>query len=248
MDRLHVATLNIRNIADRWDERLPLLLADFAALQPDIIGMQEVVYANQQDRVIGAAGAGHYDALRAWAGRPEYGNGALVRRPLAATDVDRLDLDYQRSALRFIVTLPGGARLLYVVTHLHHIPAHPELRSAQVAVLVPWIDAAPAHDALVLVGDFNAHPAEPAYAQLTAAGFRSAMLEANGVEPAVTWPSGLIADGMDTDGEPSCLDYIWLRGAIRATRARVVFDRPSATDPTIYPSDHFGLAAHVEVG
>ena len=44
MDRLHVATLNIRNLADRWFERLPLLLADMAALQPDLLGLQEVVY------------------------------------------------------------------------------------------------------------------------------------------------------------------------------------------------------------
>ena len=36
-DALHVATLNIRNIADRWDERLPLLLADMRSLQPDVI-------------------------------------------------------------------------------------------------------------------------------------------------------------------------------------------------------------------
>jgi len=56
LDRLHVATLNIRNLADRWFERLPLLLADMAALQPDLLGLQEVVYVLQQDRVIGAAG------------------------------------------------------------------------------------------------------------------------------------------------------------------------------------------------
>ena len=82
MDRLHVATLNIRNLADRWDERLPLLLADMAALQPDLLGLQEVVYVLQQDRLIGAAGEGRYEALRAWAGRPEYGNSLLVREPL----------------------------------------------------------------------------------------------------------------------------------------------------------------------
>src|SRR5260221_592142 len=35
---LLVATFNIRNIADRWPERIPLLLADMAALQPDLIG------------------------------------------------------------------------------------------------------------------------------------------------------------------------------------------------------------------
>jgi hypothetical protein len=34
MDRLHVATLDIRNLADRWFERLPLLLADMATIYP----------------------------------------------------------------------------------------------------------------------------------------------------------------------------------------------------------------------
>src|SRR5258708_1196095 len=42
---LHVATLNLRNIADRWPERIPLLIADMAALQPDLIGLQECVFA-----------------------------------------------------------------------------------------------------------------------------------------------------------------------------------------------------------
>ena len=52
MDALHVATLNIRNSADRWAERLGLLLPDMAALQPDLMGLQECVYPMQQDRVI----------------------------------------------------------------------------------------------------------------------------------------------------------------------------------------------------
>ena len=85
MTRLHVASLNIRNLADRWNERLPLLLADFAALQPDVIGLQEVVFPLEQDRLIGAAGAGHYRASRAWAGRPEYGNSILVRESLGVS-------------------------------------------------------------------------------------------------------------------------------------------------------------------
>jgi endonuclease/exonuclease/phosphatase family metal-dependent hydrolase len=248
VDTLHIATLNIRNIADRWDERLPLLLADMAALQPDLIGMQEVVYALQQDRILGASGVGRYESTRCWAGRPEYGNALLVKAPLTATDAERLDLDYQRSALRVIVALPGGSRLAYVVTHLHHIPAHPELRLAQTEALLAWLESTPAHDAMVVVGDFNAIPSEPTYARMEAAGFRSALLEANGAEPDVTWPSGLVAEGMDTDGEASCLDYIWLRGSIRATAAAVTFNRPAVGDPTIYPSDHFGLSAHVTVG
>ena len=100
MDRLLIATLNVLNLADRWAERLPLLLADMAALQPDLLGLQEVVYPMQQDRLLGAAGEGRYEAVRGWAGRPEYGNSLLVKAPLVATDVDRLDLGRSRSAHR----------------------------------------------------------------------------------------------------------------------------------------------------
>ncbi|MEI7744002.1 MAG: endonuclease/exonuclease/phosphatase family protein, partial [Chloroflexota bacterium] len=131
---------------------------------------------------------------------------------------------------------------------LHHIPADGDLRLGQVEALLPWLDASPEHDAMVVVGDFNANPAEPAYARMEAAGFTSAYRAANGAEPAVTWPSGLIAPAMDTEGDPACLDYLWLRGAIRVEDARIVFDRPAVGDPTLYPSDHFGLAANVVIG
>ena len=248
MDRLHVATLNILNLADRWDERLPLLLADFAALQPDLMGLQEVVYVLQQDRVVGAAGAGEYRAIRGWAGRPEYGNSMLVRADLEPTGGDRLDLGLERAAHRVRLELPNGASLVFAVTHLHHeVPATAE-RDRQAEALIAWLDGAPAADAQVVVGDFNADPREPAYGRMTAAGFRSAHLEVNGAEPAVTWPSGLQAPGMDTDGDPDCLDYIWLRGAAAVDDCRLVFDRPAVDDPTLYPSDHLGLAAHLRIG
>jgi endonuclease/exonuclease/phosphatase family metal-dependent hydrolase len=248
MDRLHVATLNIRNIADRWDERLPLLLADMAALQPDLLGLQEVVYTLQQDRLIGAAGVGHYRAHRSWAGRPEYGNSLLVREPLALADEERLDLGLQRSVLRAAVTLPEGARVLIAVTHLHHEVPDEAQRDDQARRLLEWLATAPPTDVQVVVGDFNAEPDEPTYARMVAAGFASAYATANGAEPAVTWPSGLQAPGMDTDGDPGCLDYIWVRGAATVVRARLAFDRPAVHDQTLYPSDHLGLSAGLEVG
>ena len=248
MDRLHVATLNIRNLADRWFERLPLLLADMATLQPDLLGLQEVVYVMQQDRLIGAAGEGRYDAVRGWAGRPEYGNSLLVREPLTASGSDRLDLGLSRSALRSVVALSGGASVLVVVTHLHHLGPDAVERDEQTATLLAWLEEVPKADATIVMGDFNADPDEPAPARLRAADFRSAYAEANGAEPAVTWPSGLVAPAMDTDGDPACLDYIWLRGAIRVESARLAFDRPAPEDQTLYPSDHLGIAAQLEIG
>ena len=248
MDRLHVATLNILNLADRWHERLPLILADMAALQPDLFGLQEVVYVMQQDRLIGAAGEGHYAAVRGWAGRPEYGNSLLVREPLSTTQVERLDLGLDRAAHRAVVALPGGATVLAVVTHLHHLGPDEQQRDAQARSLLEWLDTAPPTDAQVVVGDFNADPAESAAIRMRAAGYRSAYVEANGSDPAVTWPSGLQAPAMDTDGSPECLDYIWVRGAVTVVGARLAFDRPDPGDATLYPSDHLGISAHFEIG
>jgi endonuclease/exonuclease/phosphatase family metal-dependent hydrolase len=244
---LHVATFNILNLADRWPERLPLILADMAALQPDVLGLQEVVYVMQQDRLIGAAGEGSYRAVRGWAGRPEYGNSLLIREELSSTDPERLDLGLDRAAHRAIVSAPGSASCAIAVTHLHHVPADAAERDRQAAALVGWLDASDT-EALVVMGDFNAHPDQAACRRMLDAGFRSAYAEANGSDPEITWPSGLRAPAMDTDGDPRCLDYIWLRGAVRVESARLVFDRPAVDDPTLYASDHLGVAARVVAG
>lgn len=249
MTEIAVATINIRNIADRWPERLPLLLADMAALQPDLVGIQECVFAVNQDRLLGASGEGHYGIHRAFAGRPEYGNSLLVREPLAAAEPpERLELGHSRSALRVLVGGAGDRPVAMVVTHLHHVPADEGAREEQAQALVAWLDARPAPGGTIVVGDFNAEPIEATYRVMVQAGFRSAHAEANGSEPGVTWPSGIQAPGMDTDGDPGCLDYIWLRGPLRATACRLSFDRPAVDDPTLYPSDHLGLIARVELG
>jgi endonuclease/exonuclease/phosphatase family metal-dependent hydrolase len=228
-----------------------------AALQPGVIGLQEVVFAVQQDRLLGAAGEGRYESFRAWAGRPEYGNAVLVREPLRGLEPERLDLDHRRSAQLIEVALggtdgaaPGSDRLTFVATHLHHEVPDEAIRDEQAAALTTWLDgrSGAGDEATVVVGDFNAEPVEAAYRRMVSAGFRSASIEANGREPAVTWPSGIQAPSMDTDGEPGCLDYIWIRGPISVQACRVVFDRPAVGDATLYPSDHFGLVASITVG
>jgi endonuclease/exonuclease/phosphatase family metal-dependent hydrolase len=242
---VRVATINIRNLMDRWAERLPLLLADFAALQADVCAMQEVVYPLEQDRVIAAAGQAHYAIHRGPAQRPEWGNSLLIRADLDGGEVDRVELGYGRAAIRAGLRLGDGVSIVAVSVHLHHLGPDAAIREEQAGLMIDWLAGTPASDGLVVMGDFNAPPTEPAYARMIDAGFRSAYVEVNGSEPAVTWPSGLTAPGMDTDGEPACLDYIWVRGDLAVESCRLVFDRPAAGDPTLYPSDHIGLAATI---
>jgi endonuclease/exonuclease/phosphatase family metal-dependent hydrolase len=198
-----------------------------------VLGLQEVVYPLQQDRLLSASGEASYQVVRGWAGRPEYGNSMLVRDSLAVSDVERVDLGLGRAAHRAVVTA-NGSTFLVAVAHLHSPPDDHAERVEQVQTLLAWLTPA-SPEAQVVVGDFNMDPREPAYAQMVDAGFRSALLEVDGREPPVTWPSGLQAEAIDTDGEPDCLDYIWFRGPITPMSARVVYDRPAVDDPGLFP-------------
>jgi hypothetical protein len=80
------------------------------------------------------------------------------------------------------------------------------------------------------------------------AGFRSAYSEANGQEPDGTWPSGLVGAATSVpDPQPGCLDYIWYSGGIAARSAWLAFDRPDVDDATLFPSDHRGVVAELEL-
>ena len=247
MDRLHVATLNLRYFGDRWDERMPLIFADMRALQPDVLGLQECVFPMQQDRLIGAAGSAEYMVLRGSPAEPLIGNSLIVRRPIEVRDIERLELGEARYVIAAVLTLAGGARIRAAVTHLHHVVPAPEIRDHQVALLIASLEQGSAVDASVVIGDFNGEPFEPMYTRMVAAGFRSAYAEANGSEPAVTWPSGLQPPAPG-NYDPGCFDYIWIRGEAEVDSCRLIFDRPAVDDPGLLPSDHFGLGARLRVG
>ena len=250
--RLRLATFNIRNVTDRYVERRPLLGAAFAALEADIAGLQEVGFraGKRQDDFLAVCARERGRAYLSLDSRserlPEFGLATLFSAGAVAVH-EELPIGLGRTAQRALFDLPGQRTLWFANTHLHHKPGEPRVRDEQVERIVAWLENAPAADAMVLVGDFNAPPHEPAYGRMLAANFRSAFFEANGTEPKVTWPSGIQAPTMDTEGDPNCLDYIWVRGEIRVLSAAVAANQPAPGDPTLYPSDHFAIVADVEV-
>ena len=237
MDRLHVATLNILNLADRWPERLPLLLADFAALQPDLIGMQEVVYVMQQDRIIGAAGEGHYAVLRGWAGRPEYGNSLLSASRCTRPSWTRLDLGIDRAIHRALFELPNGSLgRCSRSTHLHHLAAGGASDSSRRSgCSTGWRKSPEArrdgrrrrlqrepHGTDVLRGCWARVPVRVPRGERRRA--RRHLADRACRRP--RWTS---------TGRRACLDYIWVRGAVEVESARLAFDRPRSRGPDAVP-------------
>ena len=244
MDRLHVATLNIRNLADRWPERLPLLLADMAALQPDVLGApggRLPDAAGPPDR--GGRG-GPLRRVRGWAGRPEYGNSLLVREPLVADDGGPAGPRPRPVGASGARRLGRAAPSSMVVD-----PPPPRgrrrrraRRAGRGCSSTGW-RCAPAADAQVVMGDFNADPAEPAAERMRAAGFRSALRRGERRRA-----GGHLAVGHPGAGR-------WTRTAIPPASTTSGSVAPSGSrrrgscstgrdpdDPTLYPSDHLGLS------
>ncbi len=98
---------------------------------------------------------------------------------------------------------------------------------------------------------------EPGHVVLAAAGAR------HGREPDYTCPTPLVSGrrlrGAATRGllrlfsnRPGdtwrgTLDYIFVSPEVRVVECGVFLDRPSPDDPTLYASDHLGLAATLEI-
>lgn len=251
---LRVATFNIRNITDRYDERKPLLGAAFAGIDADIVGIQEVIISDggpdrprQDDFLSGQLPERHYKSLVSpHESRPYFSNAILC----AVGEIqvhEQLRLSTGRSAHRILVVVEGKT-IWFANTHLHHKPEEPGVRVEQAQAIVAWMNAAPAADATVIVGDFNTPPHEPAHGIMTAAGYRSAYCALHGHEPDVTWPSGIQAETMDVDGDPNCLDYIWVSAGVRVRTATLAANEHPANDPTIFPSDHFAIVVELSVG
>lgn len=247
--RLTIATFNLRNINDRYGERKPLMGTAFAAFDADIAGLQEVMFSEprQDDFLAAQLPDRHYRSFAARSTRyPNFGN-AILHCTGDMMVHEELRLSRNRVAQRLLLAFPGQRMLWFANTHLHHKPEEPGVRAEQAQAICAWMESAPQANATIIAGDFNTPPFEPAYGVMRAAGYRSAYFEANGEEPAVTWPSGIQAETMDTEGDPNCLDYIWFGGSIRAVSARVAANEHAPGDSTLYPSDHFAIVAEVEL-
>lgn len=255
MTAIRVATLNLRKGELRWGERAPLLFGQLARLRPDIIGFQEVDVRLDQ---------GNYICRRIndilWSEETplEYridhmanprDNVALealaIMTCLPVLEHDGYDyLIRNRVAHRARVQTPGGGTLDFWNTHFHHEQDAPgnEMRQVQGEKLASWIVERSGMAPTVLVGDFNCIPGTR---PLRTIGERLAsVFDTLGREPPKTIPTPL-----EPDPYPGqwTIDHIFASPNVRVLDAMRVFDETDANDPTLSPSDHYGLTATIEI-
>jgi endonuclease/exonuclease/phosphatase family metal-dependent hydrolase len=166
----------------------------------------------------------------------------LTRLPLKETG----NFDYQARdmvALVARVAIDGGPVDIYV-THLYRSRGEDPLRLYQVQQLQEWIDSRRDVTARIVCGDFNATLESPS-AALMAKRFRHTQIAPTAFTP-LAEPDGAVSHPywprMDR-----CIDFIWVSEDVSILESGVCFDKPSAADPTLWPSDHAGVWADLEI-
>jgi len=247
--QFRVATLNLEQDHKRWSDRQPLISGEIAALKPDVIAFNEVSVPLQTAKLL-------RDAATAATGIPYNlvqqtrvnglskveGEALLSRFPIVETG----NFDYQTRDIVALVArvVVEGAPVDFYVTHLYMSRGDDSLRLFQVQQLLAWIDTRADGTPSIVCGDFNAS-LDAASAGLMATRFR----------PTQTAPTAFTPLA-DRDGAVShpywprldrCIDYIWISDGIEALASAVCFNRPSADDPSLWPSDHAGVWADLQI-
>jgi len=261
MDRIRVATLNIWNRMGPWEERLVAIRKEVERLQPDVMGLQEVLvlpeHAFDQARAI-ADELGYHVAFGRSPDAEPYtmGNAILSRWPIARTFTFGLPGTDEHRCLVFAEIDSPVGKIPFFSTHLNWKFDESDVRQLQVRAIARFVDAnrgkATSYPAIV-VGDFNAEPDSDEIRFLRGLGSlggRSVhfhdVFGHVGKGPGVTFslknPYAALLREPDRR-----IDYIWVRGGDERFRgeplaAHVAFDAPVGE---AYPSDHFGVFAEL---
>jgi endonuclease/exonuclease/phosphatase family metal-dependent hydrolase len=246
--RFRVLTLNLEQDHKRWNARQPLISAEIAALKPDVIAFNEVSVPLQTAKTLRDAATEmtgvRYNLVQQTRvnglSRVE-GEALLTRFPVVETGIDYQTRDIVALVDRILV---DGAPVDVYVTHLYMSRGEDSLRLFQVQQLLAWIDTRADIRASIVCGDFNASLDAP-----------SAVLMATRFRPTQTAPTAFTALA-DSNGAVShpywprldrCIDYIWVSGNAGILASEVCFNRPSPDDPSLWPSDHAGVWADLQI-
>ena len=263
---LRVLSLNIWNRQGPSDERYALIRRGIEALEPDVVGMQEVLSDGSYDLATEIAGRLGYAVVfgtaKALGGPYAFGNAVLSRLPMkerALVPLPDAGTEERRSLLAVDVDTPWGP-LPFLTTHLAWRFHHGFVREQQVVALATWIkDELPIRDdtlPAVLTGDFNACPEATEIRFLKGlhaidgqSTFLADCFGEVGAGPGYTFDASRNPYAAYTHEAPRRIDYVFVRGPDKLGRGkpvtcRVVLDEMVAG---VAASDHGGFYAKIDM-
>jgi endonuclease/exonuclease/phosphatase family metal-dependent hydrolase len=259
-----LVTINILYDLKEWELRRTLLVDGLVAKQADLIALQEVKLPENTAAWLASELGMPYVHLVPNPDSKDFngvgvGNAILSRHPFVQQAV--VDLQSQGRFAQYVQVNIDGQPLVFCNGHYYWHPGHHPERVKQVQLVIDSLNNFPASMAIVAVGDFNGTPETPAI-KLMKQHFISAYANYHGDEPEYTCPTPLprrnwkkvlhlfIRDLIfNRTLRPWCgtLDYIFINKNLRVRSCELILNQPSAQSTTLYPSDHFGIVADLEI-
>ncbi len=253
---LRVATLNLRNKEDWWEDRFPLIADGMAELKPDFVGLQEVSQPMMQLDVLLDLiedRDGSLDYTPAFIPAPEpfltlTGEGIAILSRFDVVKEQTLYLSDGRLCYFARVEVGEGQQVDFYNTHLHALASDDDIRAQQTADIVEFMAKNDVGFPTVLTGDFNSTDGKEAYGKVIDAGFVDVFREVHGDDTETignTFGVKLAREPVEQNVD-SRIDYIFARpgtdgSTLEYKDAQVAWDQPAADG--LYPSDHFGVVA-----
>lgn len=263
-----IVTINVLYDLTDWAARGALLVKGLKALQPDLIGLQEVALPKNTASWIARRIGTHPDEysvhLRPKSGDYGLSEGIAILSRLPVFDHKSLELGEQGRVAQIVRAKSGSHVLSLINTHLFWQPGPSKKRQDQVDLILEWIQESGSDGPVVFLGDLNATPDTPSIAAIKSR-FRSAYETVHGEEPEYTCPTPLQrsligqlwkmrhfltllrARYVTLGNWRGTLDYIFVSPQMNVVDCRVVLTEPATDNLKIYPSDHFGLMAKLEL-
>jgi endonuclease/exonuclease/phosphatase family metal-dependent hydrolase len=258
-----VITINILFELEEWEQRRMLLVNGLASEQADLVALQEAnLTENTGDWLAEQLGMPYVQTVPFQKLSPHgipYGIAILSRHPFIQQET--LDLKSQGRFAQFVEIAPANQSLVFCNGHYFwHPGTHPE-RDKQVQRLLGWLAKLPPKMPVIAVGDFNGTP-ETSAIKLMRQHFASAYATYNGREPDYTCPTPLarrnkrkflrhIGRNLIVNHTlipwQGTLDYIFFNQHLRVEDCRLILTKPASYSSSLYPSDHFGIVANLEV-
>lgn len=264
MPAFKVLTLNLLNDLSRWEERKSLLVSGLNELQPDLIGLQEVTHPldNGNARWLADQLGDYAVYVCPKTGELRHKEGIAILSRLPVEHYETLDLRTQNRVAQYVQVRVGGHPVVFANGHYYWRPGETVERTKQVQLLLEWLKSLPQEAAIIAGGDFNGTPESEAIT-LMRQHYTSAHAAHHGCEPEYTCPTPLahprrlfhdmallltnLVVNRSLQPWRGTLDYIFVNDRVQVSSCEVALNHPSPHDPTLYPSDHFGLAATLEI-
>lgn len=262
MSSVKVLSINILNDLRWWQQRRNLLVDGIAEWQPDLVALQEVSLPLDNAAWLADKLGFEYRYLSTKTPPKDHKEAIVILSRFPIQHQQTLDLETQNRVAQLIRIELDGKSLVLVNGHFYFFwPGIPPERLAQIELLQSWLFDISSKMAVLVCGDFNAVPDSPSMQRMYK-HYQSAFAAYHGHEPEYTVPTPLMRMSKietmkyylrnsitNRNFKPwkGTLDYIFTNDKIEVIKCEVVLDQPAADNRHLFPSDHFGLAAELEL-